>query len=158
MSSGNKGDATPETNPYGAFPFRITIGADTDGPPDGGFTEVSGLSSMPTVMEYREGKARDDSVLKLPAVDKGSDVTLKRGVMARDSLYPWLEMTRNGRNDAGRVLRIDLVAEDGATRVASWTLVNARPIAVTGPALNAAAATDVAVEELVLAVDAIDFI
>ena len=44
-------------------------------------------------------------------------------------------------------------AIDSPSRIASWTLVNARPMRYTVPSFNAKAGTDVAIEELVLSVE-----
>ena len=76
-------------------------------------------------VKFREGNANDSVVCKLPAIDKVTDMTLKRGVMAGDDIFQCLEAARVSGNDAARTVRIDLMAEDGSGRVASWTLVHA---------------------------------
>ena len=57
------------------------------------------------------------------------------------------------KHGVGRV--IELQSEDHTSTVQSWKLTNTRPIKYTGPTLSGTA-TDVAIEELVLAAERIE--
>ena len=104
-----------------------------------------------TVQEYRAGNKQGNAPDKITGIYKVPDVTLKRGVMGDDTLYTWLDEVRNGKQaEALRTVTIELLSEDGEPAQV-WKLKGARPIKYTGPALSGKA-TDVAIEELVLAV------
>jgi phage tail-like protein len=52
---------------------------------------------------------------------------------------------------------IELMSEDRAQTVAQWKLINARPSKWSGPALAAKGASDVAMEELTLVCEDLEF-
>ncbi len=135
--------------PYSAFNFLVNFGPDP-GDPKAGFQEVSGLGMEITVQEYRAGNKKGNAPDKITGVYKVPDITLKRGVMGDDTLYTWLDQVRAGaQEEALRSVSIELLSEEGEA-VQTWLLKGARPIKYTGPALSGKA-TDVAVDELVLA-------
>ncbi|MEJ2503872.1 MAG: phage tail protein [Gemmatimonadota bacterium] len=81
---------------------------------------------------------------------------MKRGVVGDlETLYSWLDEVRLGSQTALRTVTIELQSEDHTTTVQAWKLTNARPIKYTGPTLSGTA-TDVAIEELVLAAERIE--
>lgn len=51
------------------------------------FTEVSGLDVETEVIEYRDGASPEFSKLKMPGMQKFSNITLKRGVFKSDNEY-----------------------------------------------------------------------
>jgi phage tail-like protein len=136
--------------PYSAFNFLVDIDGPASDSPSAGFQEVAGLGLEITISEYRAGNKRDNAPDKVTGGYKVPDVTLKRGVMGDDALYTWLEEVRNGSYDAPRTVTIELLSEDRSTIASAWKLTGARPMKYTGPSLTGTA-TDVAVEELVLA-------
>jgi phage tail-like protein len=145
--------------PYGQFRFLVDLAGGSA--PDefkAGFQEVSGLTVEVTTAEYRNGNAKESGPMKINGAAKYGDVTLKRGVIGEDSLYTWLDQIRNGEQEAAlRTVRIDLLAENGdPAAVQSWVLKGARITKYTGPTLNGKTATDVAVEEIVLAVERVE--
>jgi phage tail-like protein len=113
------------------------------------FQEVSGLdidtqpaaSPHPTSPSYAS--------IKLPGMNKNTDVTLKRGVVANSgALSDWLQGVKQNRVRRSNVT-ITLIDERGkAAKV--WTLANAVPTKVASADLNASG-TDVAIESLDLA-------
>jgi phage tail-like protein len=128
--------------------FLVDIGEGTDGP-KAGFQEVSGLGMEVSVAEYRNGNSPTNNVIKVQAISKQTDVTLKRGVIGSLNLYTWLDAIRNGDRNARRTVRIMLMTEDHSAPVFTWRLLEARPAKyTTGP--FSGKGTDVAVEELVL--------
>ena len=144
--------------PYSVFNYLVNLGDGSEATVLGGFSEVSGLNAEVTVAEYRAGNAKTNYVTKIPAITKAGDVTLKRGVIGADNIYVWLEQVRNGDIAAKRNVEIKLTSENPAnqTAVVTWKLINAMPIKWTGPTLTAKGGTDVAMEELVLAVEHIE--
>jgi phage tail-like protein len=115
------------------FNFLVDLG--TGDGPHGGFQEVSGLS-------------------KIKGVNKSTDVTLKRGVIAAPALQNWLDQIRDGHQQAKRTVTITMQNEDH-TIVQKWKLLRARIIKQTSGPFNAKG-TDVAMEELVLAFERLD--
>lgn len=146
---------TRET-PYGAYNFFVELG---DGSPSdtaiGGFSDVSGLSTEITMMEYRQGNDKTNRVRKIPGLHKSGDVTLKRGVMGLKNFWEWVAETRTSPGTA-RTITITLNDETGSA-IMKWKLINARPMKWTGPTLAAKGGSDVAMEELVLASEGFEF-
>jgi phage tail-like protein len=147
--------AVLRATPYVQFNFLVDLGTgNTDGP-EAGFQEVSGLGMEMTVVEYRNGNERENSVRKLTGMNKATDVTLKRGVIGSLNLYQWLNQIRNGDQSAYRTVVIQLQNEDHSAVVLTWKLLRARIIKhVSGP-FNAKG-TDVAMEELTLAYERLE--
>ncbi|AUM13122.1 phage tail protein [Ketobacter alkanivorans] len=150
--------ATFRDTPYSVFNYLVNLDDGTEGDIAGGFSEVSGLNAEITVAEYRNGNAPVNYVTKVPAIHKAGDVTLKRGVIGADNIYTWLDQVRAGDVTAKRNVVIKLKNEDAtsSSAVVTWKLINAMPIKWTGPTLTAKGGSDVAIEELVLAVEHIE--
>lgn len=144
--------------PYSVFNYLVNLDDGTEGDIAGGFSEVSGLNAEITVAEYRNGNAPVNYVTKVPAIHKAGDVTLKRGVIGADNIYTWLDQVRAGDVTAKRNVTIKLKSENAtsSSAVVTWKLINAMPIKWTGPTLTAKGGSDVAIEELVLAVEHIE--
>ncbi len=147
--------ATRDT-PYGAYNFLVDF---NDGLPAdsalGGFSDVSGLGTEITLMEYRQGNDRENRVRKVPGLHKAADTTFKRGIMGAENFWRWIEETRRSP-DTARSLTITLNDEQ-ATPVMRWRLIRARPMKWTGPTLAAKGGSDVAMEELVVASEGFEF-
>lgn len=143
--------------PYSAFNFLVAVegisGPDTF---QGGFQEVAGLGVEITLQEYRPGNHANNATLKVTGTHKFSDVTLKRGLMGFRDLNDWVRQVRDGSQTALHNVTIQLLNEERTEPVMTWRLINARPIKYTGPAFNGKG-TDVAIEELVLAVERVTF-
>src|SRR5688500_6416733 len=141
--------------PYVQFNFLVDLGTgNTDGA-DAGFQEVSGIGMEVTVAEYRNGNEKDNSVRKITGLNKSTDVTMKRGVIASLTLYNWLNEIRNGDQNALRNIVVQLQNEDHTAVVQTWKLLRARIIKhISGP-MNAKG-TDVAMEELTLAYERLE--
>jgi len=150
--------ATFRDTPYSVFNYLVNLDDGTEGDIAGGFSEVSGLNAEITMAEYRNGNAPVNYVTKVPAIHKAGDVTLKRGVIGADNIYTWLDQVRAGDVTAKRNVVIKLKNEDAtsSSAVVTWKLINAMPIKWTGPTLTAKGGSDVAIEELVLAVEHIE--
>lgn len=143
--------------PYSAFNFLVSIGDDSGTDFKAGFSEVSGLSAEVTLAEYRNGNEQTNYLRKIPGINKSGDITLKRGVIGATNLWAWLNELRDGNVDTGkRSVKVQLQSEDRSEVVIAWKLTNAFPSKWTGPTLAAKGGGDVAMEELVLAVENIE--
>jgi len=119
--------------PYAQFNFLVDLG--TGDGPHGGFQELSGLR-------------------KITGLNKSTDVTLKRGVIAAAALQDWLDQIRHSPQKARRTITIAQRDEENKT-VVTWKLLRAHIIKhVSGP-FNAKG-SDVAMEELVVAYERLE--
>ena len=82
--------------PYTGFNFLVDLGDGVTDGPRAGFQEVSGLGIEVTVVEYRNGNAKENNPIKLTGLSKVPDVTLRRGIIGTTDLYAWLDQIRNG--------------------------------------------------------------
>jgi phage tail-like protein len=146
----------PRTTPYAAFNFTVNFNSKEDPEKEaGGFSEVSGLSTEMVMAEYRVGSAKENFVHRLPAgMQKTGDVTLKRGIVDSRELFEWIKAIREVGYSAKRDIIITL-RDENLKPVRTWTLRSVAPAKYTGPTLNAKGG-DVAMEELVLNVEAFD--
>jgi len=106
--------------------------------PLGGFAEATGLP------------------VKVRGLNKVTDVTLKRGVVDSSDLSAWLQAARTG----GVAVRRDVILtlrDSAGTPVITWRFSNAYPTKYQGPTLTGKG-TDVAIEELVLSPEAVEWI
>ena len=143
--------------PYGAFNYLVDIDGRPADEPLGGFSDVSGIGAELTIAEYRNGNDNENYVRKIPGIHKVSDVTLKRGIVNSSDLWEWIDRTRREGPAAQRTVRITLRDETGQNSVQTWTLHGVVPLKYTGPTLAAKGGGDVAMEELVLSAEGIDF-
>lgn len=141
--------------PYVQFNFLVNLGDGNTEGAQAGFQEISAIGMEVTVAEYRNGNARENSVMKITGLNKSQDVTLKRGVIGSLNLYSWLNDIRNGNQNAMRTVTIQLQNEDHTEVVQTWKLLRARIIKYNCGPLNAKG-TDVAMEELVLAYERLE--
>src|SRR3954470_5065936 len=143
-------------NPYGAFNFQVRLG-DAGGEDQivGGFSDMSGLGNEIKYSEYRTGNDPENHVRKVPNVNSTDDVTLKRGVIGDSRLFTWLKGQRDG-NLEPRTVTITLLDERRRS-VCSWVLLNAQPKKWVGPTLAGKGGGEVAMEELHLVAEQVDF-
>jgi phage tail-like protein len=162
MQRVDQGDIMPEfrSEPYSTFNFIVALGGDQGsgdlGTIIGGFSDVSGLSQEVKYSEYRNGNEKVSTVRKIPNTHTNDDVTLKRGLIGSADLKEWLNTARDGAADA-RTVTISLLDESRNTTVCTWTLRRAQPKKWTGPTLAAKGGGDVAMEELVLVHEGIEY-
>jgi phage tail-like protein len=141
-------------NPYGRFNYTVSLG---DGDPESvvaGFSEVSGLGLEVGYAEYRNGNEKANTPRRIPGVTRFPDVMLKRGVIGSDDLFAWIKGVSAGQTDP-RTVVVTLLDEQREP-VAAWRLRQAQPRKWSGPDLQATS-SDVAIEELVLVHEGIDF-
>lgn len=143
-------------NPYGAFNFMVRLG-DGGGEDQivGGFSDVSGLGNEVKFSEYRNGNDMANHVRKVPNVNSTDEVTLKRGVIGDLRLFSWLKDTREGVYSP-QTVTITLL-DERRTPVCSWVLMSAQPKKWVGPTLAGKGGGEVAMEELHLVAEQIDY-
>jgi phage tail-like protein len=148
-----------EETPYGAFNFIVALGGDQgsgeDGQVVGGFSDVSGLGVDVSYSEYRNGNERVNTTRKVPNTHKLDDVTLKRGLVGSPDLFNWLKGVRDG-DAAPRDISITLL-DEARSPVATWRLHRAQPKKWVGPTMAAKGGGEVAMEELHLVHEGIEY-
>ncbi len=151
--------ATFRDNPYSAFNYIVALGGaqgdGSEGSIIGGFSDVSGLGDEVNYSEYRNGNEKFNTVRKIPNTHKLDDVTLKRGLVGSTDLFVWLKTVREGTVDA-RSVTITLF-DEARQPVATWKLRRAQPKKWTGPTLAAKGGGEVAMEELSLCHEGIEY-
>lgn len=86
---------------------------------------------------------------KMPGLRKYSNITLKRGIVKGDNdFFNWMN-TQSLNEVERRDIVIKLLDQDHQP-ILIWKVINAFPVKLSGPVLNAAA-SNVAIEELELA-------
>jgi phage tail-like protein len=150
---------TLRDNPYGAFNFLVALGGGqgdgAEGTIIGGFSDASGLGMDVNYSEYRNGNERFNTVRKVPNTHKLDDVTLKRGLVGSTDLFEWIRTVRDGTADP-RSVTVTLL-DEARNPVATWRLRNAQPKKWTGPTLAAKGGGEVAMEELHLVHEGIEY-
>jgi phage tail-like protein len=148
--------AIPRANPYGAFKFKVEFGAVAGGQPIGaGFSDVSGLGSEVNYSEYREGTDKTNTVRKIPNTFKLDEVTLKRGLIGSTEIFAWFKAVRDGRYQPRSVTIV--VLDEAGAEVAEIALTNAQPKKWVGPTLAAKGGGEVAMEELHLVHEGLEY-
>lgn len=113
------------------------------------FQEVSGLDMEAEPLEYRAGNNPVFSKVKMPGMLKPENITLKKGVFAKDNaFFDWfaeIKMNTIKRRD----ISISLLDESGAPTMV-WKVRNAFPVKITGTDLKAEG-KEVAVESVEIA-------
>jgi len=114
-----------------------------------GFTEISGLEVSTDAIEYREGSSPEFHKIKMPGLQKFSNITMKRGIFQGDNdFYNWwntISMNTVDRRD----LIITLLNETHQP-VVVWKVKNAFPVKMQSTDLKADG-NEVAIETLEVA-------
>lgn len=94
-----------------------------------GFTEVSGLDVETELIEYRHGASPEYSKIKMPGMQKYSNITLKRGSFKNDNeFFQWWNTVKLN-TITRRDITIKLLNEEHEP-VIVWKVKNAFPIKV----------------------------
>jgi phage tail-like protein len=148
--------AISRANPYGAFKFKVEFGPVAGGKPiGGGFSDVSGLGSEINYSEYRAGDDKTSTVRKIPNTFKLDEVTLKRGLVGSTEIFAWFKAVRDGRYQPRSVTVV--VLDEAGAEVAEIALTNAQPKKWVGPTLAAKGGGEVAIEELHLVHEGLEY-
>lgn len=113
-----------------------------------GFTEVSGLDVETEVIEYRQGASPEYSKIKMPGMQKFSNITMKRGTFKSDNeYYAWWNTVKLNTIQR-RDITIKLLNEEHEP-VITWKVKNAWPTKVQSTDLKADG-NEVAIESIEL--------
>ena len=135
-------------DPFGNYNFLVEL----DGISRAAFQECSGFDSTVDVIEHREGGG-NLTPIKLPGMNKYSNIVLKWGITDDRELYDWHreivqgEITRKN----GSIVLLNRKGDE----VARWNFYRAWPTKYDGPDLNAEG-NDVAIEMLELAHEGVE--
>ncbi len=139
------------TYPLPKFHFQVEWGGVRIG-----FTEVTGLDIQAEVIEYREGSSPEYHKIKMPGMQKYSNITLKRGTIQGDTdFYRWINMT-NMTVAERRDIVISLLNETH-TPVMTWKAKNSFPVKVQASDLKSDG-NEVAIETLELAHEGLNLV
>lgn len=130
---------------FRTFKFRVKI----DGITKAGFREVTGLETSTELVEYRNG---DDPThtRKMAGQVKYSNLVLKRGVTDDMDFHKWRQLVIDGKIASARQKGQIFLVDDEGNDVAEWDFVDAWPLKLTFPNMNAGA-NEVGIETLELA-------
>lgn len=142
-------------NPYGAFNYLVSLGSGDESSVVAGFSDASGLGTELSYSEYRNGNEKFNTVRKFSNIFKNDDVTLKRGLIGSVDLFDWFKRVREGAYDS-RTVTITLL-DEARQPVATFRLKHAQPKKWVGPTLAAKGGGEVAMEELHLVHEGIDY-
>lgn len=139
--------ASMRDDPFPAFNFLVVI----DGVTTAGFSECSGISMTTDPIEYRTG-AEDITPRKLPGQKKFGNVTFKRGFTKDKGLWEWRKRVLDGQTmrASGSITLLNETRQP----VVRWTISEAWPTKLEGPAFNAKN-NEVAIETLEVAVEGV---
>ncbi len=111
--------------------------------------EVTGLSLSTELIEYRAGDDPTFIKQKIPGLKSFDNINVKKGMFRGDTeFYEWYTDVQSNPQRRENIV-INLLDEEH-NPVMSWTIVNAYPIKISGPDLNAEN-NAVAIESLELA-------
>ena len=114
-----------------------------------GFTEVTGLEVSTEVIEYRDGASPEYHKIKMPGMQKFSNITMKRGTFKGDNdYYNWWNTVALNTIER-RDLTISLLNE-AHEPVVVWKIKNAWPVKVQSTDLKADG-NEVAIETIEIA-------
>jgi phage tail-like protein len=121
-----------------------------------GFTEVTGLDVQIEPIEYREGNSKEYSKIKMPGMQKFSNITLKRGSVTGDKeFYAWLNTVTMNKIER-RDLSISLLNENHEP-VFTWKVKAAFPVKVQASDLKSDG-NEVAIETIELAHEGLNIV
>jgi phage tail-like protein len=136
-----------EFDHIGSYNFKVEI----EGVSVAAFQEVGGLEVTTEVIEFQDGD--DITTRKRPGRTSYSNIVLKRGYIASDELWEWMSNTIDGtvERKSGSVI----LADDTGSEIVRYNIFEAWPCRWKGFTLDGKG-TDVAIEELELAVERIE--
>jgi phage tail-like protein len=142
----------PQNRPFTTFNFLVEIQVDgvSDNICGAGFSECDGLEMSITPKTIREGGRNSGPVHLLGPTGYGQ-LTLKRGMTPSFDLWSWFnQVTSPGQGGLRGSAQVVMLAADGSTEQARFTLTGCLPVKLKAGALNAASGV-VAIEEMQIA-------
>lgn len=139
------GEAQDKNWPLPKFYFMVDWGSTTNIP----FQEVSGLDIEAQPITYRHGNSPVFSEINMPGIVKNSNVTMKKGVFAKDnSFYDWYAKIK--MNTIERQNVVIKLLDEGGNPTMTWTLNNAWPTKISSTDLKSDG-SEVAIESIEIA-------
>tara|TARA_R100001369_G_scaffold78668_3_gene108414 strand:- start:241 stop:681 length:441 start_codon:yes stop_codon:yes gene_type:complete len=133
-----------EELPLVNFHFQVEWGKDKKI----GFSEVTGLNVEHETLEYRQGSSKVYSTIKIPGLEKLSNIVLKRGMLKGDNdLFNWFYEFRVEKNRQN--ITISLLDEEHKPTVV-WVVLNAWPVSIRYSELHATK-SEILIERMELA-------
>ena len=122
-------------DPYGAYNFIVTVtGISDDGNAvKAGCSEVSGLETEVTPVEYRNGN-EDITVRKMPGLKKFTNITLKRGMTGDVAFWNWIRTAMKGQ--VTRAQGSIVMQDENQQEVLRWNFTRGWVSKYTGPGYN----------------------
>jgi phage tail-like protein len=143
-------------NPYGAFNFKVEFGEAAGAPAImAGFSDVSGLGTEINFSDYRSGIDKFNTARKIPNTNKNDEVTLKRGLIGSTDIFEWFKKVREGEYLPRTVTVVWL--DEARKEAVSIKLRNAQPKKWLGPTGAAKGGGEVAMEELHLVHEGVEY-
>jgi phage tail-like protein len=121
------------------------------------FQEVEGLEWGMDVMEYAEG-GNTGHTQKFRGQGRAGNIILRRGMaVGRGDFWDWVSASQDDTDPASgpRQNGSIILCDDAGREVKRWNFTNAFPLRIKGPVLNSGAEREIAIEEIVVAVDSI---
>lgn len=117
-----------------------------------GFSEIGGLSSETTIIDYREG-AMTPGVIKVPGQPKWGDLSFKRGYTQQGKeLWLWRKTVLDGKTERrGGTITLQ---DESRKAALVWRFSDGWPSKWSGPAFNAKN-NEIAIEELVICIESL---
>jgi len=141
--------ANPTTQQYHP-PSSAHYTIATNGAAMGGFSEVSGLTTDTSAVDYREGTNSQTNPRSLTGSHKYSSITLKRGTVSNSGFYDWYK--------SKNLMDVSLKAIAPSGQPITYHLRGCKPTKYTGPNLTGNGSGEVAIEELVLSCESITLV
>ena len=139
------GEAQDKDWPLPKFYFMVDWGSQTNIP----FQEVSGLDIEAQPINYRHGNSPVFSEINMPGIVKNSNVTMKKGVFAKDNQF-WDWYAKIKMNTIERQNVVIKLLDEGGNPTMTWTLNNAWPTKISSTDLKSDG-NEVAIESIELA-------
>ena len=135
-------------DPYAQFKVLLEI----EGVISAGFTEVSGITMDPGVIEYRKGTGQGH-MRKLPGLMTFGNITLKRGYSRNREIWDWRKTTLRGQTErrSGAIILLD----EARAPLLRWEFREGWVMTYEGPALNATA-NEAAIESIEIVVERVE--
>ncbi len=127
--------------------FQVAI----DGVAVGGFKSVDGLSAEVETVEYRDGG--DNLVRKLPGRLAFGSVTLVRDLTKDTTFFDWIHEAASTSGPDRKDVTVTVYDPKSGDTVRTFNLVDCFPTHLAVKALDAKGGGEVAIEEIVLAVE-----
>lgn len=139
------GEAQDKNWPLPKFYFTVDWGSTTNIP----FQEVSGLDIEAQPINYRHGNSPVFSEINMPGLVKNSNVTMKKGVFAKDNAF-WDWYVKIKMNTIERQNVVIKLLDESGNPTMTWTLTNAWPTKISSTDLKSDG-SEVAVESIEIA-------